>query len=354
MKAHRLFRYLPLLAIASVSADTFELKDGTKFEGTIVKEDGSDYIISVQVTKSIKDERRVPKANVVNQTAERKDETEFPEIAKLVPAPDLQTAEVYHAQANKVEAFIKKYPQSPKKGEALKVLAALQKEMDVVNAGGIKFEGKLMSANDRLPKAYALDAGIQAAEMKAAADKGDPVSALRAWTKLETGFQGSTAYRENIPYVVKLMKAQLTAVSSSLASFDARTKKRAEGLAAMSSSDRNMSNSALQEELDEYMARLEKDKAAGHKWPPLDAYVKAPLEETKRNLETEIRRLETTPTANLPKTEEAYDAAWAAVTKTGATQQDVSTALSNARSASLPQPYVDILTKAAPAPAPSN
>ena len=352
MKAHRLLRYLPLLAIASVSADTFELKDGTKIEGTIIKEDGSDYIIRAQVTKTIKEERRVPKANVAKHTEELKDETEFAELAKLIPTPELQTSEIYQAQINNVQAFIKKYPQSPKKAEALKVLSVLEKEFDVVEAGGVKFQGKLISAADRKPKAYALDAGIQAATMKAAADQGDLLTALRAWTKLETGFQGSSAYRENIPFAVKVMKSQLAAVSTSLSGFDARAKARADGLTSMGSGDRNLSTSAIKEEQDAYMARLAKDKADGHKWPPLNPYVKAPLEETKRNLESEIRRLESTDTANLPNTEEAYENAWAAVTKPGATPQEISNALSTA-GGKLPPAYIDLLKKAAPG-APAN
>jgi hypothetical protein len=353
MKAHRLFRFLPLLAIASAAADTFELKDGTKIEGTIVKEDGSDYIILVQVTKSIKDERRIPKRDVVRQVEERKDEAEFPALAKLVPTPDLQSAELYRAQVAKVEDFIKRYPQSLKKQEALKVLSVLEKEQDVVEAGGVKLRGKLISAAERKPKAYALDAGILAAEMKAAADQGYLLAALRAWSKLETGYQGSTAYRENIPYAVKLMKSQLASVSASLASFDARAKERADGLASMSSSDRNISTAAIKEQEDAYKARLEKDKAAGIKWPPLNPHVKAPLDETKRLLETEISRLETGSTEHLPKSEEAYETAWAAVTKPGATPQEVAAALSTARGASLPAPYIELLTQAAPAtPAP--
>ena len=348
MKAHRLLRYLPLLAIASVSADTFELKDGTKIEGTIVREDGADYVIRVQVTKSIKEERRIPKANVAKQTAEQKDETEFLEIAKLVPAPEMQSAEVYQAQVNKVEAFITKYPQSPKKPEALKVLSVLEKEFDVVQAGGVKFQGKLISAADRKPKAYALDAGLQAAAMKTAADQGDMITALRAWTKLETGFQGSAAYRENVPFAIRVMKSQLSTVSSSLATFDARTKARTDGLTTMTSADRNLSTAAIKEEEDAYMARLEKDKAAGHKWLPLDPYVKAPLEETKRSLESEIRRLETLDTTQLPKADAAYETAWTAVTKPGATPQEISTALSAASSASIPPAYLEMLKKAAP------
>ena len=351
MKAHRLLRYLPLLAIASVSADTFELKDGTKLEGTIVKEDGSDYVIKVQVTKTIKEERRVPKANVAKHTAEQKDETEFVEIAKLVPVPELQSAEIYQAQINKVESFIKKYPQSPKKPEALKVLSVLEKEFDVVQAGGVKFQGNLISAADRKPKAYALDAGIQAATMKAAAEQGDLLTALRAWTKLETDFQGSNAYRSNIPFAVKVMKTQLATVTSSLAGFDARTKQRTDGLANMTGAERSISEAAIKEELDAYAARLEKDKAAGYKWPALNPYVKAPQEETKRSLDSEIKRLETLNTSQLPKSEEAYETAWAAVTKSGATPQEISTALSAASSANLPPAYVDLLKTASTAPA---
>jgi hypothetical protein len=349
MKAHRLLRYLPLLAIASVSADTFELKDGTKLEGTILKEDGSDYVIRVQVTKTIKEERRVPKANVANHIAEQKDETEFAEIAKLVPSPELQSAAAYKSQLNKVEAFIKKYPQSPKKAEALKVLSVLEKEFDVVEAGGVKFQGELISAADRKPKAYALDAGIQAATMKAAAEQGDLLTALRAWTKLETGFQGSSAYRSNIPFAVKVMKSQLAAVTSSLAGFEARTKQRTDGLALLTGAERAISDAAIKEEQDAYAARLATDKAAGHKWPPLDPYVKAPQEETKRSLESEIKRLEALNTSQLPKTEEAYEAAWAVVTKPGATPQEISSALSAASSANLPATYVDMLKNAGPA-----
>lgn len=353
MKAHRLFRYLPLFAIAGAAADTFELKDGTTLEGTILKEDGSDYILQVQVTKSIKDERRVPKADVVKHTAEKKDETEFAELAKLVPVPDLQDAAAYQAEMKKLESFIKKYPDSPKKAEALKILSVLEKEHDVVAAGGVKFEGKLIPAAERAPKAYALDASIIATVVKKAGDEGDLLTSLRMWMVLEAGHSGSTAYRETIPYILKVMKSQHTAVSTTLAGFDARTKARADGLASMSGSDQSRSKQAIEDEQAEYLARIEKEKAAGMKWLSLDPYVKQPMEDTKRQLENEMRRLQSLDTAHLPKTEAAYEEAYAAVIKSGATKQEIDAALSKARSAGLPQEYLDQLTKLAPAtPAP--
>lgn len=352
MKTRQLFRLLPLLAIASAAADSFELKDGTKFEGTIIKEDGSDYIIQVQVTKSIKDERRIPKADVVSQVAEKKDETEFAKLAGMLPVPDMQDEEAYTACILAVEKFLKAYPKSPKAEEALKMIDVLEGEKAIVVDGGVKFGGKMIPASERAPKAYGLDASMIFAAVKESGDKGETTGALRLWTKLETGFPGSSAYKDNIPYAVALMKRQLASVTSTLAGLDARVKARAAGLAGMSEGDRSRSQAAIDEQQEAYLARLAEEKAAGVKWPSLDAHVKAPLEETRRQLENEIRRLGNLDTTNLPKTEQAYEDAYAAI-KNATSKQEVDSALSTARSSNMPQAYLDQLAAVAPVfPAP--
>jgi hypothetical protein len=353
MKLTRLLRLFPLLALSSAMADSFELKDGTKFEGTILREEGSDYIIQVQITKSIKDERRIPKADVVSQVAEKKDETAFLEIAKLVPTPDLLEEAQYAARVKKAEAFIKEFPKSPKAADVRKIYDDLETERAVVAAGGVKFGGKMISAAERAPKAYALDASIVATTLKSAVEAGDILGALRTWSKLETQFPGSTAYRETVPFMVKVMRSHLANVDATLAGFDARTKSRASGLEGMSGNDRARSEQAIKEEQDLYLARVAQEKAAGIKWLSLDPFVKQPLEETKRMLENEIRRLTNLDPGNLRNTEQAYEEAYAAVTKAEATPQEVQAAISKAKSANLPTAYVEILTKAAPAtPAP--
>lgn len=353
MKPYRLLRLLPLLAISHAMADSFELKDGTKFEGTILREEGSDYIIQVQVTKSIKDERRIPKADVVSQVAEKKDETAFPEIAKLVPAPDLLDEAGYVSRIRKVEAYLKDFPKSAKDLEVRKIHDTLETERAVIAAGGIKFEGKMVTAEERAPKAYALDANVLATTLKTAAEAGDMLTALRTWSKLETEFAGSTAYRETIPYIVKVMRSHLGNLTTTLNGFDARVKARASGLAGMNANDRVRSEQAIKEEQDAYLARVAQEKAQGIKWTSLDPYVKMPLEEAKRMLDNEIRRLTSLDPAHLRNTEQAYEEAYAVVTKPEATPQEIQTALSKAKSANLPAAYVEILTKAAPAtPAP--
>ena len=353
MKTYHLFRALPALLIATASADTFVMKDGSKLEGVILREEGSNYVLSVQITKSIKDEKVVAKSDVVKHEKERKDETEFEELAKLVPTPDLKSAEAYSSDIVKVESFLKRYPTSAKKVQAAKILDTLVGEHALVKDGGVKLDGKMISASDRAPNAYGLDAGILAKQFTSAAEKNDYLGALRAWGKLETGYPGSNVYRENIQTVLKVMRSYQMLVNTTLGGFDARTKERAAGLAGMNPGDRIRSEQAIKDQQDAYMARVEKEKAEGLKWLSLDPYVKMPLEETKRYLDSEIRRLDNLDLTYIPKTQEVYEETYKAVTKSGATKQEIDTALSKARSASMPQQYVDLLTKAAPAtPAP--
>lgn len=353
MKTYRLLPLLPVLLAAPASADTFELKDGSKIEGTVLRTDGSDYIIEVQVTKSIKDERRIPKADVVKQVAEQKDETDFAAIATLVPAPDLYSENEYEAASAKVQNFIKKHPNSPRKKEAQKIYDTLENELAVVKTGGVKFEGRMIPASERAPKAYGLDASIVASNMKKAGDKNEVVSALREWNKLEKDYLGSSAYRDNKDYALTLMKSHLATVTSVLSGYDARVKARQSGLQGMEQSDRVRSEQAIQEEQSAYAARVEREKADGIKWHTLDPFAKKELDEAKRSLETEIRRLSTLDTSTLQNTEAAYEEAYAAITKSGAKKQEIDAAISKARGFNMPQKYLDELVKLAPAtPAP--
>jgi hypothetical protein len=218
-----------------------------------------------------------------------------------------------------------------------------------VKSGGVKFGGKMISASERAPRAYALDASILASNMKKAADRSEVISALREWTKLEANFQGSNAYKENISFATNLMKSHLANVSTSLSGYDARVKARADGLSRMSQADRRRSEEALAEEKAEFDARLAREKAAGVKWFSLDPYSKPLLDEAKRSLESEIRRLGTLDVANLPKTEEAYEEAYRTATRPGATKQEIDAALSKVRGSTMPEAYMAILTKAVPA-----
>src|SRR6478609_9740304 len=122
-------------------ADTFTLKDGTKFDGKILSETSTSYVIEVQVSKSIKDERTVAKASVIRVEREMPDLKAFESIAKLVPTPDLLSSDEYQIKMAAVRKFLKDYPTSIRAKAAQSILDTLTKEFTPVGAGGIKLNG---------------------------------------------------------------------------------------------------------------------------------------------------------------------------------------------------------------------
>jgi aspartyl/asparaginyl-tRNA synthetase len=153
-------RFIPcsLLAFvfvaAQAGADTITLKDGKVLEGKILKTEGDNYVIEYQVTKSIKDVKKVPKADVAKIVEIKLDDKAFEAIAKLVPTPDLLTADEYAERMQAVKAFLTKFPTGTKKKEAEAILKTLTDEAAKVAAGGRKFDGMMVSGTDYRANAY--------------------------------------------------------------------------------------------------------------------------------------------------------------------------------------------------------
>jgi hypothetical protein len=342
----RLVLLLPLLSIAS-SADTIRLRNGTEYEGVVLREEGDDYVVSVQVTKSIRDERRIPKRDVLEIVAEKKDEVAFERIKSLVPTPDLLTLEDYVERVNAVEGFMSKFNKSSYLREADKMLKVLDEERKIVADGGMKFEGKMIDGDERAASAYPLDARIAASEVKEFGDAGDLLGALRAWETFEKEFSGSSAYREMIPYAQRVMRTQLSKVNQLLDTFDARVAERESGLERIPQKDRARSEAAIAAEAANYERLVEAEKKAGIKWPSLSPWHKSPLQATKSRLEQEIKRLQKVDPSSIPDAEAAWKEAWD-VMNGSPDSSAASSALSAARSARLPERYIEMLEKKAP------
>jgi len=342
----RLLLLLPLLTIAA-PADTIRLRNGTEYEGIVLREEGDDYVVSVQVTKSIRDERRIPKRDVLEIVGEKKDEAAFEKLKTLVPTPDLLTLEEYVARVDAVEGFMSKFDKSSYLREADKILKVLDEERQLVEDGGIKFGGKMIPGEERAASAYPLDARIAAAEVEALGDAGDLVGALRAWETFEKEFAGSSAYRDSIPYAQRVMRTQLKQVDQLLDTYDARVAQREAGLERIPEKDRSRSEAAIDQESAAYERRLEAEKKEGIKWPSLSPWHKSPLQSTKSRLEQELKRLEKLDLSTLPDSEAAWKEAWE-VLNGSPDSSAASSALSAARSARLPERYIRILEQKAP------
>lgn len=335
------FLLLPAL-ICLCSADTIRLRNGTELEGIILSEDSDHYVALVQVTKTIRDQRKIPKGDVIEIVGVKKDEVAFEAIQKLTPTPDLLGPEEYERRIEDTEEFLTTHSASRLATDATKILAELEEEAKLVKAGGIKFKGTMIPADERAKKAYTLDSQIAASAVTTAGDAGNRTAALRAWDDFEQSFPTSRAFLDTKPYVIKVMKTQLAAIDGQLATLDKRLKDRADGIERIPNKDRARTEKILEEESASYRRLIENEKKAQIRWISLDPYHKEPMTQMKGQLEREIKRLTDLSTSSLPDGDHAWEEAWS--TLHGApTSEEAKAAITKARTARLPKEYMDRL-----------
>lgn len=341
----------PLLALASLAislpamADTFTLKDGTTLEAAIISETVDSYKLEVQITKSIKDERTIPKADVVKITRLQPDAKAWEAIAKLIPTPDLLTDEEYGARIIAVEKFLKDHPTSDKATEAKAMLATLKAESTIIASGGVKVKGVIVSPNDYPHNAYDLDARVKEAKIRALVNQGQPLTALREFTVFSADFQNTTSFAALAPLMVQVIKAHMAESEQLLLTLDARSKKRIAGLAQMSPDDRKISENAIKEEDAAIEARLKAEKTGLKNWVTPSPYNKGSLEETVSFGKAELTRIAAVKTALGQDAGKAWRDAWAVIRHGGAPAA-IATAVTAARTAGVSPKYLAMLEEA--------
>jgi hypothetical protein len=303
-------------------------------------------VFEVQVTKSIKDEKRIPKADVASVDRELPDQKAFSQLP-LEPAGDLLDAGDYQERIAKMYGFLKAHPQSTHVPEVKKVTAQLEQEQSVIEAGGVKLHGKMISAADRQKDAVEIDAKILAAKIHNAAKARAYVSALRQLGEFEKDFSNTDTFRDSLPTLRQIFQNYRTQIATAVTSYPQRVKDRDVGLSQMKPEDRVNTERALAEESNAVKARYDADKKAGLKWLTPDPWDKPALDETLRYLDQEIRRFDNLKIDTERNSGKAWRDAWSAIQNHD--QQATTDALKAARAAKLPARYLTQLQDAAKA-----
>lgn len=346
MKRNPALGALCLLAVAlPCAADTFLLKDGTTLNGAVVSEAGDSYILEVQITKSIKDERKIAKSDVVKITREQPGEAAFEPISKMVPTPDLLTADDYKMRIASVEKFVKEHRDSSKLSNAKTILATLKSEHDAVAAGGIKFNDKILTAAEYQANIYDLDARVQEAKIRGLVNSNQFLQALRVYAEFDRDYRNTLSYGGLVSLMRQVIQSQLAEAKQSLLTLDARTKEQALGIQRMPLADRKITEGAIKEENALIEARYKAEKDAKQNWVTTSPFHKASFEDTVKFGEQELVRLGTVQTALGVDGGKAYRDAWTAAH--GGNAAAFSAALAAAKSAAVPARYLAPLEAAA-------
>ena len=363
---HRFFRR-PAFAIATLAAalfagsglhaDTIILKNGTRYQGRVLKDEGNSYLLEIQVTRTIKDERRVLKSEIEKIEKANPIAEDFKPLEKLDQTPDMLDAAGYQARINKVKKFlaVKEYKFSKQYKAARKILAHLETEQKTIKNGGIKINGRLISAEQRKADAVAIDGEILYQKMYKAAIGGKLLAALRIFESIEKNFPQTATQKKATSLARKVLVAARKQINRSLETLDQRLKERENNLQRMSPTDRARNQQLIDEQKARYQAILAKERQERIKWLTIDNYDRQSLQDTLRRIDAETRRLGQPPYNRLKKAPDvAYREAWKALP--GAGKEDRTRILAEFKQLNLPdEKYLKALEERADqTPAPSG
>ena len=313
-----------------------------------MREDAASYVVEVNITKSIKDERVLAKADVAKIEREQLDLTAFEAIAKLTPVPDLLTEEEYAQRIKTVEKFLTDHRGSSKSKEAKAILAALKSEANEILAGGIKMNGKIVPPAEYRANAYDIDARIQEAKIRAAVKDMQYLRALRAFSEFDRDFRNTTTRAALVPFISQVMTTYMAEIGQSLATFDARVKEREVGLQRMPTADRRATETAIREETAELEKRFKAEKDAKLGWVTTHPFFKPSLEETIAFGKLELTRLSAAKSAAAVDGGKAFRDALSLIQGKG-DKNTVTSAITAAKTAMVAPRYIAILESAAQA-----
>jgi hypothetical protein len=323
-------------------ADTFTLKDGTVLEGAVLSEDADSYTLEVQVTKSIKDERKVAKADVAKVAREKLDLAAFVEIAKLVPAPDFLSEDDYKSRISAVEKFLAENRGSLKSKNAKEILEILKAESARIADGAIKYNGKIISASDYRANAYDLDARIQESKIRAQVANNRVLLALREFSEFDRDYRTTLSYGSLAPVMSQVIRRYVGELKELLAGFDARVKEREVGLERMAPEDRRVTANAIKEQDAAIEARYQTEKTGVKSWLTANPFHKASITDNIAFGESEITRLAAVPTVLGVDGGKAYRDAYSAVSG-GAPLATLTAAITAAKTAKVAPRYLEPL-----------
>lgn len=325
------------------------LKNGQRLQATIVSEQADHYVLMVQVTETIRDQRKIAKTEIQEIITDRPDQDRFEAIAELVPTPDGLDLADYDQRMTQIRDFVESFPSSGHLDEARRMLEILGDERTVVADGGIKFDGRMLSASEREASAYTLDSQMVAARIEEAAEANQRIAALRAWDELESQFPNSRACVETAPIVLRLMRQQQAAIDRSLGTLDQRLEERQKNLERVPIKDRRRVEAEIQRQASDYQRRVAAEKEAGIRWLQLNPFDKDSLTAAKRLLESEIRRLESTDWQQRPDGDQVWKETWATLNRSP-NAMEARAALQAASQAGLGKLYLEKLEALVPKP----
>lgn len=330
----------------TATADTFVLKDGSKLEGKIVSEKADSYVLEVQVTKSIKDERVVAKADVVSVERTKPDLIAFESIAPLSTIPDMLTPADYNERIARLKEFTNEHLSSEKFAEANAMVSKHKRELALVEAGGIKVNGQMLSATEYQADAVDVDASVAERRVLSLLKGARFLEALRAFSAFDSEFPNTKQRKELFPLILPSIRQYIASAEQDLASYSKRVSEQQAGLTVMQAEERRKTEAAIRAENASFETRLKREKEAKVGWISPNPMFKPSLDEALNFGRQELKRLSDIPVLPPPDAGKAYRDAMQSI-RNSEDKTAITAAIATAKAAMVTPKYLSNLEAAA-------
>lgn len=334
-------------------ADTITLKSGKVIEGKVLEDNNGEYLIEVQVTRSIKDRKTFKKSEILSIEKTAEDAQPFEDLQGILPSGDQMAAGDYQLLIEgKVKDFITKFPKSEHLPKVKKMLATLEGELKRVEAGDIKLEGKWISAAEWNANAFDLDSLVIYHIMEKTAKAGAYRSALLTYDALKVGYSSSGGLDKARTLASKILPAYQTIIRAKAEKAKQLLADREHSIDNLPIRDRTRAKAGFEAEKAKYASLLAEAKENKVRWIPSYDYDERALRTLERTIKSEITSLSRVR-EDRNNLAELYRETWAAAGK-GDTNT-VERALSKFRSKGIDPKYAELLRNhlaANPAPEP--
>ncbi len=292
-----------LCGLPAARADILILKDGKKWEGTILEERPDSVRMKYWITKSTPDTKDFPRADIQQIIKQSPQEMEIVGLRKLLPTPDLMPADKYEQIIqDQLRTFVNKYPGTPEAEEVNKMIQTLQEEKQKVSEGQAKVEGKWISTSEAKLDAYNIKAYQIRQEIKQKAAENNYVEALRAFDRFadaENGYPASTHYPKLIPDALAIMDSYEKQLNRMVAEQPILKKQREDGIKRLIEPDLSRTKKVIEDEVQKWKSTAEAEKKMKLGWMTVYKYDEKSLKDALKHLVTERGQLQVISLARL-------------------------------------------------------
>jgi hypothetical protein len=288
-----------------LQADIVTLKDGKKLEGNILSETPTAVRMRYKLTPKIWDEKDIPRTDIAEIVKQKPEEVEVIELRKLLPTPDLMTAEKYEQLIqDRLRPFVNRYPGTKEAAEVEKMIATAQEEKEKVVAGGMKVEGKWLTPDEAKADSYNIKAYGVLAEIDEKIAAKEYSVALKAFDKIantRSGYVASVYYPKAVETVLEVLAKYEAQIEQMIKDQPALQKIRDEGVKKLIDPDLTRMKDAIAREKEQWKDGYDAEKKSGTRWFTPYKYDLPSLKILAKSIVTEKTRLKEINTAAIGK-----------------------------------------------------